>query len=96
MEAFEGNPAHLEETDVLTLEQEEEGHEIILFNDDVNTFDHVIACLIRICDHQPEQAEQCAWIVHLKGKCSVKKGSLAALTPRCSALLDQGLSAELN
>jgi len=85
-----------EEADTLILPHEEEGHEIILFNDEVNTFDHVIDCLVRICQHQYEQAEQCAWIVHLKGKCSVKKGKLADLSARCAALLDEGLSATIN
>jgi ATP-dependent Clp protease adaptor protein ClpS len=47
--------------------------ELLLYNDDVNSFDHVIECLMRICKHQPEQAEQCALIVHFKGKCVVKK-----------------------
>lgn len=87
---------HQEEVETLVRPREEEGHEIILFNDEVNTFDHVIDCLVRICQHQYEQAEQCAWIVHLKGKCSVKKGKLADLAPRCAALLDEGLSATVN
>ena len=70
-------------------------HQIVLHNDDVNTFDHVIRCLIRICDHTAEQAEQCAYIVHYHGKCVVKSGTLEDLEPRCSLLLDAGLSAEL-
>ena len=78
---------------VATLEAEE--HQIILFNDEVNTFDHVIECLVNICDHTPLQAEQCAYIVHFSGKCGVKSGSLEDLTPRCTALLEEGLSAEI-
>lgn len=70
--------------------------EIILFNDDVNTFDWVIHCLIEICEHSPEQAEQCSIIVHYKGKCGVKTGSYAELEPRCSALQERGLSAEIH
>jgi ATP-dependent Clp protease adaptor protein ClpS len=69
--------------------------EIVLHNDDVNTFDHVIECLMKICDHDPIQAEQCAWIVHYNGKCSVKRGSFKDLEPRCVALLDRGLSAAI-
>jgi ATP-dependent Clp protease adaptor protein ClpS len=69
--------------------------ELILYNDDVNTFDHVIDCLMRICSHQPEQAEQCALIVHLKGKCTVKKGDRGELAAMCQALCDEGLSAVL-
>ena len=87
------NPIEQEqfETDVLTSKE----HQIILHNDDVNTFDHVINCLIRYCDHTLEQAEQCAYIVHYKGKCIVKTGSFEDLEPRCTSLLKAGLSAEL-
>lgn len=68
-------------------------NEIVLFNDDVNTFDHVIDTLIYACDHEPLQAEQCAMLVHYKGKCAVKTGSYDDLKPRCSKLLQAGLSA---
>ena len=82
-----------EEVDV--LEQEVNQHEIVLYNDDVNTFDFVINSLINVCDHTTEQAEQCTWLVHYKGKCTVKTGELNDLKPRCSKLLELGLSAEL-
>ena len=81
--------------DVDVLEQELNQHEIILFNDDVNTFDHVIDSLIDVCDHTSEQAEQCAYLVHYKGKCAVKTGEYKELKPRCSRLLTLGLSAEI-
>ncbi|OGS71711.1 MAG: Clp protease ClpS [Flavobacteria bacterium RIFCSPLOWO2_12_FULL_35_11] len=77
------------------LEKEVNLHEIILFNDDVNTFDFVIDCLIEICDHTAEQAEQCALLVHYKGKCAVKTGEYEELKPRCTQLLTRGLSAEI-
>lgn len=70
-------------------------NEIVLFNDDVNTFDHVINTLIYACDHTPEQAEQCSILVHYKGKCIVKTGAYDDLKPRCSKLLQAGLSAEI-
>ena len=70
-------------------------HEIVLYNDDVNTFDHVIETLMRVCEHTAEQAEQCALLVHYTGKCTVKTGELTELIPQCSALLEAGLSAEL-
>ena len=82
-----------EELDVAVLESNQ--NEIILYNDEVNTFDHVINTLIFACEHTPEQAEQCSLIVHYKGKCTVKTGSYDELEPRCSMLLDAGLSAEL-
>ena len=70
-------------------------HEIILYNDDVNTFDHVINTLIHACDHTPEQAEQCSLIVHYNGKCAVKTGTYEDLKPRCTMLLDADLNAEI-
>ncbi len=70
-------------------------NEIVLYNDDVNTFDHVIDTLIYTCEHSPVQAEQCALLVHYKGKCIVKTGSYEDLMPRCSKLLQAGLSAEI-
>ena len=69
--------------------------EIVLYNDDVNTFDHVIETLMYACDHTPEQAEQCSLLVHYKGKCTVKTGAYKDLKPRCSKLLEAGLSAEI-
>ena len=70
-------------------------NEIILFNDDVNTFDHVIETLIDVCEHTPEQAEQRSIIVHYNGKCTVKTGEYNDLKPRCSKLLQAGLNAEI-
>ena len=61
--------------DVLVEEQIGINNEIVLYNDDVNTFDHVIDTLIRVCNHTSEQAEQCAILVHYKGICTVKTGS---------------------
>lgn len=69
--------------------------DLIVFNDDFNTFDHVIDSLIKVCRHQNEQAEQCTWIIHYKGKCQVKRGSFEALEPLCVALLDRGITAEI-
>ncbi|AXG72278.1 ATP-dependent Clp protease adaptor protein ClpS [Kordia sp. SMS9] len=79
----------------LTLEDVQKNNEIVLYNDDVNTFDHVIETLIYACDHTAEQAEQCSIIVHYKGKCTVKTGEYEDLKPRCSKLLEAGLSAEI-
>ncbi len=70
-------------------------NEIIVYNDDVNTFDHVIDTLIRVCEHAPEQAEQCSLIIHYNGKCTVKTGVLEKLYPQCTQLLEAGLSAEI-
>ena len=70
-------------------------NELVLYNDDVNTFDHVVDCLINFCDHTLEQAEQCSILVHYKGKCTVKTGEYSDLKPRCTGLLNEGLSAEI-
>jgi ATP-dependent Clp protease adaptor protein ClpS len=83
----------LPELEVETLEKKE--NKIVLFNDDFNTFDHVIDMLIAACDHTPVQAEQCSLIVHYKGKCNVKSGEYEDLEPRCTALLEAGLTAEI-
>lgn len=80
---------------VLEKEAVSVSNEIVMYNDDVNTFDHVIDTLIRVCNHTAEQAEQCSLIIHYKGKCTVKTGSLDELVPQCSSLLDAGLSAEI-
>jgi ATP-dependent Clp protease adaptor protein ClpS len=76
-------------------EQIAHNHEIIIYNDDVNTFDHVIDTLIRVCEHTAEQAEQCSIIIHYVGKCAVKTGAMKELIPKCSLLLEAGLSAEI-
>ena len=81
--------------EVLVEESVGFNNEIVLYNDDVNTFDHVIETLIAVCKHTSEQAEQCAILVHYKGLCTVKTGSYDELKPQCSALLDAGLSAEI-
>lgn len=68
---------------------------LILFNDDVNTFDHVIHSLIEVCGHNEDQAEQCAIIAHYKGKCSIMNGSTDKLMPIKNMLNHRGLSAEI-
>ena len=81
--------------EVEVLEDYGLNNEIVLYNDDVNTFDHVIETLMRVCNHVPEQAEQCSLIIHYVGKCAVKTGAMKDLVPQCSSLLEAGLSAEI-
>ncbi len=81
---------------VITETETSDGYHLVLYNDDFNTFDHVIYMLINVCEHSAEQAEQCSLIVHYKGKCTVKSGEIEDLKPRCQALLDAGLSAKIN
>ena len=69
---------------------------LILHNDDENTFEYVIECLIEVCEHTTVQAEQCTYLVHYKGKCDVQKGSFEMLKPRREALIDKGLNATID
>ena len=84
-----------EDQDLDTLLLEVDQRQLVLFNDEVNTFDDVIRWLVEICEHESIQAEQCAFIVHYAGKCSVKVGTWEELQPRAIALLDRGLSVEI-
>ncbi len=83
------------EDDIQQITQTKREHELVLYNDDVNTFDHVINTLITVCSHTIMQAQQCAYIVHFSGKCIVKTGSISDLEPRCISLSEAGLSAEI-
>lgn len=68
---------------------------IVVYNDDVNTFEHAILCLIKYCRHSLEQAEQCTHIIHNNGKCAVKSGSFNKLKPIYEALLENGILAKI-
>lgn len=68
---------------------------LVVFNDDFNTFDHVIQTLIKVCKHTPEQAEQCTWLIHYKGKCAVRSGPVEELNPMRQAICDAGIDARI-
>lgn len=86
----------IEEIELLLEELiDQEALDLLVFNDDVNTFEHVIQVLMKVCKHTHEQAEQCTLIIHYKGKCSVKKGSREELKPMCEAILDAGIQAAI-
>ena len=91
--------AYQEEVEVLEevlIEDETIGsRELIVLNDDYNTFEHVIKTLIRVCKHTPEQAEQCTLLIHYKGQCSVKQGTFEELKPMCEAIHEVGIGAEI-
>ncbi len=89
------NPFYDEQEEVLVVEKEASTKKLVLFNDEVNTFDHVIDALQQVCRHSQEQAEQCTMIIHYNGKCSVKEGSEKKLKPMWEAILDRGISAEI-
>lgn len=75
---------------------EDQERNLVLFNDDFNTFDWVIKSLIEVCDHEPEQAEQCALITHMKGKCPVKSGGFDELKPMKQELTNRELTVEIH
>jgi len=89
------NSSYLEEelSHVLEEIKDEDLKDLVVFNDDINTFEHVINTLIKVCKHSPEQAEQCTWIIHYKGKCCVRKGSIPELKPMKETILDHGINA---
>ena len=91
----ESNPQHETDESALLDVLEDSVWAIVLYNDEVNSFDWVITCLVRYCGHTRLQAEQCAWIVHNNGKYSVKRGDFESLTPICTTLCDKGLSSQI-
>ncbi|MBD2756827.1 ATP-dependent Clp protease adaptor ClpS [Spirosoma validum] len=94
MQPFEENDWSTN-VDVLDEVVETDVHNLVVFNDEVNTFDHVIDTLIDVCKHTPEQAEQCTLLIHYKGKCSVKNGSWEELVPMRNEICRRGISAEV-
>lgn len=84
-----------EMVEVLEVVETTDVKDLVVFNDDFNTFDHVITTLIRVCKHSPEQAEQCTWIIHYKGKCAVKNGSFEELKPMKDAICEVGIDARI-
>ena len=81
--------------DVLLLEETTDVRDLVVYNDDVNTFEHVTKTLIDVCQHEPEQAEQCTLLIHYKGQCTVKHGAYDELVSLCSAIHDRGISADV-
>ena len=86
----------LHQEDVAVLEENTDLRQLIVFNDDVNTFDHVIETLIKVCGHTAEQAEQCTLLIHYKGKCTVKIGEYEELAAMCTSIHDRGISADVH
>lgn len=82
-----------EDTDVLT--SNDEPYSLIVWNDEVNTFEWVIETLMEVCGHTTEQAEQCAYLIHFKGKYGVKNGDYNELKPFCDAITERGIGATI-
>ena len=89
------NPRTVELEDVDVMTEYESPYSLIVWNDEVNTFEWVIETLMEVCGHSQEQAEQCAMIIHTKGKYAVKRGSYDDLKPQCDAITERGIGATL-
>ncbi len=87
------SPEIISNTDV--VEEDGQSHVIIVWNDDINTFDWVIETLVEVCGHTPEQAEQCALLIHTKGKYGVKQGDYETLKPMCDAICERLINATI-
>ena len=89
------NPFTEEDIELDVLTETEPPFQLLVWNDDVNTFDWVIDTLIQICGHSKEQAEQCAMLIHYKGKYAVRKDSYETLKPECDAINDRNINATI-
>ena len=84
-----------EEADNEVITELATSYSLIVWNDEVNTFEWVIETLVKICNHSTEQAEQCAMLIHTQGKYAVKKGDYDTLKPMCDAITDRGIGATI-
>lgn len=71
-------------------------NDLVVYNDDFNTFEHVINILIKVCKHSAEQAEQCTYLIHYKGKCAVKRGAFDELRPMKDSICEAGIDAKIH
>jgi ATP-dependent Clp protease adaptor protein ClpS len=93
--AFDGNTQYLQDEDTDLLVSTEDPYSLVVWNDEVNTFEWVIETLVTVCGHTPEQAEQCAYFIHFKGKYAVKNGSYDDLKQYCDAITERGIGATI-
>lgn len=92
---FETELEEVLEQEVAETTDQDDCRDLVVYNDDFNTFEHVIDTLIKVCRHNPQQAEQCTYIIHYKGKCTVKKGSYNELKPMKEGITDRGIKAAI-
>ncbi|HEX9514517.1 MAG TPA: ATP-dependent Clp protease adaptor ClpS [Puia sp.] len=92
---YNPRPVSMEDDDTAVMTDSDDPCSLIVWNDEVNTFEWVIQTLIEVCDQSQEQAEQCAMIIHTKGKYAVKRGSYDELKPMCDAITDRGIGATI-
>ncbi len=84
------------QTDIHVVTLDEDLRDLVVYNDDFNTFEHVISTLMKVCKHSPEQAEQCTLIIHNKGKCAVKNGTFDELRPMRESICSAGIDAKIH
>ena len=95
MHSWNNDTKHKEESDVAVLDTTIHPFSLVVWNDEVNTFDWVIRTLVEVCEHSEEQAEQCAMLIHFKGKYAVKNGDYDTLKPMCNSITERGISATI-
>ncbi|WP_395784542.1 ATP-dependent Clp protease adaptor ClpS [Aquirufa sp.] len=84
-----------EEVEVLVDEETISAHQLVVYNDEVNTFEYVTMTLMEVCEHSPEQAEQCTLMIHYRGRCGVKSGEFDTLVSMRNEICRRGISAEI-
>lgn len=93
MNAYQGENEYQSENREEVLTATQDPCQLVVWNDEVNTFDWVITTLMEVCGHSHEQAEQCAYIIHFNGKYAVKKGEFEQLKTMCEAITERGINA---
>ncbi|RXK52448.1 ATP-dependent Clp protease adaptor ClpS [Aquirufa rosea] len=93
--SFQNQEKHQEDVAVAIEEEIVASHQLVVYNDEVNSFDYVIITLMEVCEHSPEQAEQCTLQIHFRGRCGVKSGEFDELVSMRNEICRRGISAEI-
>ncbi|AWL09490.1 hypothetical protein HME7025_01637 [Aquirufa nivalisilvae] len=93
--SFQNQEKHQEDVAVAFDEEVVTSHQLVVYNDEVNSFDYVIITLMEVCEHSPEQAEQCTLQIHFRGRCGVKSGDFDELVSMRNEICRRGISAEI-
>ncbi|MCZ2481227.1 ATP-dependent Clp protease adaptor ClpS [Aquirufa nivalisilvae] len=93
--SFQNQEKHQEDVAVAFDEEVVASHQLVVYNDEVNSFDYVIITLMEVCEHSPEQAEQCTLQIHFRGRCGVKSGDFDELVSMRNEICRRGISAEI-
>lgn len=93
--SFQNQEKHQDDVAVAFDEEVVASHQLVVYNDEVNSFDYVIITLMEVCEHSPEQAEQCTLQIHFRGRCGVKSGDFDELVSMRNEICRRGISAEI-